>query len=83
MKNPHGAGRLHPDLPLTLTSWQVYALTLSPPWLGENEATIRIVSRPPKLAAQLDLQVEDVELDVDYWYPNGPWSQPPGFVGRT
>ena len=63
-------------------TWLVYDLTSSPPVRGTNEFEIKAV-RAERLAAEITLVVNDIELDVSYRYPDGRWRQPPGFNPRT
>lgn len=76
--NPMAAGRAAPGG----RAWAVFDLTRSPPRLGVNRISVR-AERHPRLAAELPLVLSDVEIDVSYRYPNGPWRRPPGFDPRT
>ena len=62
--------------------WAVYDLTADPPAQGDNEVQVA-VQRTERLAEELPLVVSDIELEVSYRYPNGPWKHPPGFDPRT
>lgn len=76
--NPMAAGRAAPGE----RAWAVFDLTPSPPRRGVNRISVR-AERHPRLAAELPLVLSDVEIDVSYRYPNGPWRRPPGFDPRT
>ena len=76
--NPMAAGRAAPFE----RAWAVFDLTPVPPRVGVNRISVR-VERHPRLAKELPLVLSDVEIDVSYRYPNGPWIPPPGFKPRT
>ena len=76
--NPMAAGRAAPRE----RAWAVFDLTPVPPHVGVNRISVR-VERHPRLAKELPLVLSDVEIDVSYRYPNGPWIPPPGFKPRT
>ena len=40
---------------------------------GDNEVSLRMAERNQRLAEELLIEVEDIELEIKYWYPNGPW----------
>ena len=65
------------------SSWQTYDLTNHLPVCGDNEIRIRAIERNPRLAAELPLEVTDIELKIEYDFPNGPWRRPPGFASRS
>ena len=65
------------------TTWQNYDLMNDPPKRGRNEVYIRLVRRDDRLEKELPIQIEDMELEIQYCYPNGPWVEPPGFIPRT
>ncbi len=65
------------------TAWQNYDLAVDQVTCGDNEVSLRIVGRDSRLARQLPVAVEDIELAIEYDYPDGPWYSPPGFVPRT
>ena len=63
-------------------AWTVFDLTSAPPGVGANRISVR-AERHPRLAKELPLVLSDVEIDVSYRYPNGPWIPPAGFNPRT
>ena len=40
---------------------------------GDNEVSLRLAERNQRLAEELAVEVQDVELAIEYWYPNGSW----------
>ena len=50
---------------------------------GDNEVSLQVVLRNERVADELPIEVQDMELAVEYWYPNGPWAPAPGFLPRT
>jgi hypothetical protein len=36
-----------------------------------------------RLVDEFSLEVQDMELAVEYRYPSGPWEPAPGFIPRT
>ncbi|MCY4375288.1 MAG: hypothetical protein OXC31_16125 [Spirochaetaceae bacterium] len=76
--NPMAAGRAAPGE----RAWTVFDLTSAPPGVGANRISVR-AERHPRLAKELPLVLSDVEIDVSYRYPNGPWIPPAGFNPRT
>ena len=53
--------------------WLEYGLLDHLPLQGMNEVTLRMVERHEPLAAEFEISVEDVELEIRYEYPNGIW----------
>ena len=48
-----------------------------------NEITLRMVKRNERLAEEFPIDIADLELFVEYDYPDGAWEPPPGFEPRT
>ena len=65
------------------TVWQNYDASPDLVRCGDNEVSLRMVERNKRLAAELPIEVQDMELALEYDYPNGPWTPPPGYVART
>ncbi|MCZ6676793.1 MAG: hypothetical protein O7E52_06040 [Candidatus Poribacteria bacterium] len=65
------------------TAWQNYDLMGYLPRQGNNAISIRVTKRNPRLMKELSIEVTDIELEIRYGYPNGPWCPPPGFIPRT
>ena len=65
------------------TAWQNYEVSADLLTCGDNEVSLRMVKRNERLAAELPIEVQDMELAIEYDYPNGPWLSPPGYVSRT
>jgi len=76
--NPMAAGRAAPGP----RAWVVFDLTSEVLSVGINRISVQ-AERHPRLAQELPLVLSDVEIDVSYRYPNGPWIPPPGFNPRT
>ena len=53
--------------------WLEYELRQHLPAQGSNELGLRLTARLERLAAEFDITVEDIELEVRYEYPNGAW----------
>jgi hypothetical protein len=63
-------------------SWAIFDVTGNLPRQGDNQIAVS-VTREPRLAAEIPLGVSDIQLEVAYRYPNGPWKHPPGYAPRT
>ena len=77
--NPMQPGAYNP----ASTAWQNYDV---PPTLvrpADNTVTLRMAKRNPRLAHEITIEVQDMELAIEYPYPDGPWIPPPGLVPRT
>ena len=72
-----GAYRCAEDL------WQNYDLSSNLPRCGDNELSLRLVKRNERLAEELSIEVSDIELSVEYHYPNGPWVPPLEYAPRA
>lgn len=66
-----------------LTAWQNYDVPAEAVQLGENRISLRLAEQNERLAEELPVELADLELAVEYAYPNGPWEPPPGAVPRT
>lgn len=66
--NPNASGAYSP----TDRFWQHYDLMPTLPRKGRNEITLRLARRNPDLA-DLPVELQDVELELLYNYPNGRW----------
>ncbi|MSP14745.1 MAG: hypothetical protein EXR62_17525 [Chloroflexi bacterium] len=77
--NPMEPGAYQPDS----TTWQ--NLDVPSRWVqvGDNVITLRLTQRNARLASELPIEVADLELAIEYNYPNGPWQPPPGYIPRT
>ena len=53
--------------------WLEYDLQHALPGQGSNEIGLRLTARLERLAAEFDITVEDIELELRYEYPNGAW----------
>jgi len=58
------------------TKWQVYDVKDTPPVCGKNDISIRLVRANERFRKETPLEVTDIELEIDYEYPNGPWQDP-------
>lgn len=76
--NPMLAGRAAPRG----RAWTVFDLTSTPPFLGVNRISVR-VERQARLSVEIPLILSDLEFDVKYRFPHGPWRNPPGHDPRT
>lgn len=66
------------------TSWQNFSVPQSAVRRGNNDVTLRLVRQNERLARELPIEIADMELAIEYSYPNGPWDPPPpGYVPRT
>jgi len=77
--NPRVPGAYDPST----STWQNYNLRESLPRVGDNVITFRITGRNQRLKNELSIVITDIELEVEYDYPNGPWVEPPGYQPRT
>jgi len=68
--------------PLSRT-WQNFAIPADSVNCGDNEITLRLSQQNERLAKELPVQITDLELAIEYDYPNGPWNPSRGFVPRT
>ncbi len=78
-QNPLMPGKYH----ILSSTWQNFSV---PPELvrcGQNEVSLRMVRRNPRLAEEFPIELADLELAVQYEYPNGPWTSARGFKPRT
>ncbi len=67
-----------------LTQWQNYAVPAGVVRAGDNEIVFEWVERNQRLAAELPVEVADVELAIRYRYPNGEAEpRPPRTSGQT
>ena len=68
----------------TNDAWLAYDLKSCLPVRGSNEIGLRLLRRNERLVQDgLEVRVEDVELWIEYEYPNGRWVRPRSFVPRT
>jgi hypothetical protein len=65
------------------TVWQNFDVPPNLVRCGDNEVSLRLIERNKRLADELSVEVLDLELAIEYGYPNGPWVPPPGYVPRT
>jgi hypothetical protein len=65
------------------TAWQNYDVPAPLVRCGDNEVSLRLVKRNERLSDELTIEVSDLELAIEYGYPNGPWTPPPGYIPRT
>lgn len=72
-----GAYDPHPD------AWLPYDLMDCLPKEDANTITVRLSQRNARLADEIPVVVADVELQVDYEYPDGDWRRSPGWSPRT
>ncbi|MBM3802029.1 MAG: hypothetical protein FJW26_06900 [Acidimicrobiia bacterium] len=77
--NPMEPGAYNPSF----TTWQNYEVPTSLVRLGSNDVSLHVIQRNERLIGELPIEVQDMELAVEYWYPNGPWEPAPGFIPRT
>ena len=66
--------------PVHKTVWQTYDLKDCLPIPGINEVSLRLVEQNKPFRKQVPLEVTDMELEIDYDYPNGPWGEIPGYA---
>ncbi|MFN0168411.1 MAG: hypothetical protein ACKV22_18445 [Bryobacteraceae bacterium] len=67
-----------------LTQWQNYTVPAGRVRTGDNEITFQLVEHNQRLAAELPVEVSDVELAIKYRYPNGEAEpRPPRTGGQT
>ena len=69
--------------PVFKTIWQIYDLEDSLPLCGINEITLRLMEQDAHFREQVPLEVTDIELEIDYDYPNGPWIGIPGYISHS
>jgi hypothetical protein len=77
--NPMEPGGYNP----ALTTWQNYEVLPTQVRLGDNDVSLQVIRRNERLVDEFSLEVQDMELAVEYRYPNGPWEPAPGFIPRT
>ena len=53
--------------------WQDYEVPLASVRCGNNEISVRMIERNKRLAKELAVELTDVELAIEYNYPNGRW----------
>ena len=68
--NPFKAGGFAQYPP---TTWLQYDLDEQLPSVGRNQVGLRMERRNERLADELPVTVEDLELEVRYAHPNGRW----------
>jgi len=75
---------LTPEAPAS-SQWQIYDLADHDVRTGYNEISFQVLERnvPAQFQSELPLGISDVELEIRYWFPNGPGDETPGFVPRT
>jgi hypothetical protein len=69
--NPLRAGDSAPSTP---ASWQMYDLRDHLPQVGKNEISIHLTKANEDFRRQVPLEITDVELEIDYRFPNGRWN---------
>ena len=73
-ENPLRAGGYHRQSAV----WQRFdLLEAAPPPPGSNTLSVAVARRNPRLAAEIPLELTDVELSIRYAFPNGPWEGTP------
>ena len=60
------------------TVWQIFDLQDCPPRVGDNTVTVRARQRNQRTAGEISLTIEDAEIEINYEYPSGAWTEPPG-----
>ena len=60
------------------TVWQIFDLRDCPPRVGDNIVSVRVRQRNQRTANEIPLTIEDAEIEINYEYPTGAWSAPPG-----
>lgn len=64
--------------------WFSYDLRDALPVQGDNQIGIRLLAGNERLAQDgLFVEIQDVELWIEYEYPNGRWITPRGYAPRT
>ena len=72
--NPLRAGGYHRQSAV----WQRFdLLEPAPPRPGSNTLSVGVARRNQRLAAEIPLELTDVELSIRYAFPNGPWEGTP------
>ena len=56
--------------------WQIYDIKDTLPHEGINEIALRATKQNDRVRKEIPLEVTDIELEIDYDYPNGPWCEP-------
>ncbi len=64
-------------------TWLEFDLSNQLPVVGTNTITVRLAERNAQLADEIPVEIADVEVQVDYDYPDGEWRRPPGWFPRT
>ncbi len=66
------------------TAWKNFNVPPSTVRCGNNEVILRLTRQNECLAKELPVQIADMELAIEYDYPDGPWDPPPpGYTPRT
>ena len=65
------------------SSWQNFEIPPDTVRHGKNEVALRMVKQNDRIVKELPIELADLELFIEYEYPNGPWLSPPGYVPRT
>jgi len=60
------------------TVWQIFDLRDCAPRVGDNIVSVRARQRNQRTANEIPLTIEDAEIEINYEYPTGAWSAPPG-----
>ena len=53
--------------------WLRFDLLNHLPVVGDNQITLRMVKRNPRLADEIPVELADVELQIKYAFPDGEW----------
>ncbi len=77
--NPMRAGEYDP----TPDAWLRYDLMDHLPVQGDNAVAVRMAVRNERLAAEMEVVIADMELEVRYDYPDGEWRRSRGWYPRT
>ncbi len=71
--NPLVPGSAVPFSLINRKVWQSYELKDNLPRCGNNEISLRLIKSNERFRQEFPLEVTDIELEIDYDYPNGPW----------
>ena len=78
-RNPMRPGGYDP----TSDAWLEFDLMDHLPAEGANTISVRMAERNPRLADEIPVEIADVELEVNYDYPDGDWRRSPGWFPRS
>ncbi len=81
--NPLVPGSINLPVDSHNTPRQIYELKDNLPRCGNNEISLRLIEPNKRFRQEVPLEVTDIELEIDYDYPNGPWVEPQEYLPVT